>query len=263
MGVYRYCGRDFSSGEIETIRAIVARDPGNSRTAISRLVCEALQWYKPDGGLKDMSCRVAMLRMCESGLISLPPSRGLNGNPKMEIRFTEGDCGKALSEDSGRAFDRPAFRFGFRKKAILLVERIHSSISLFRLQEASGRPVAIHGPKRQRHAGPAGLRRGRLENGSEGPIYRVERSPTAEQAEFDREQLAISGPSLGEFEKPRIQNSRRNSKKASSGLAFEVQSETGFIGDIRRIRQIQRDMLQSGQLDFRRADKRQRKAWRP
>ena len=54
MGAYRYCGRDFSSEEIETIRAIVARDPGNSRTAISRLVCEALQWYKPDGGLKDM-----------------------------------------------------------------------------------------------------------------------------------------------------------------------------------------------------------------
>jgi hypothetical protein len=89
MRIYRYCGRDFTAEEIETIRAIVARDPGNSRTRISRLVCEALKWYKPDGGLKDMSCRVAMLRMRESGLISLPPSRGLNGNPEMRIRFTE------------------------------------------------------------------------------------------------------------------------------------------------------------------------------
>ena len=89
MPVYRYCGRDFTAEEIDTIRAIVAQDPENSRTKISRLVCEALQWRKPDGGLKDMSCRVAMLRMCESGLISLPPSRGLNGNPEMGIRFTE------------------------------------------------------------------------------------------------------------------------------------------------------------------------------
>jgi hypothetical protein len=36
-----------------------------------------------------MSCRVAMLRMCESGLISLPLSRGLNGNPQMGIRISE------------------------------------------------------------------------------------------------------------------------------------------------------------------------------
>lgn len=30
-------------------------------------------WLKPDGKLKDMSCRVAMLRMHEDGIISLPP----------------------------------------------------------------------------------------------------------------------------------------------------------------------------------------------
>jgi hypothetical protein len=32
-------------------------------------------WYKPDGGLKEMSCRVAMLRMHRDGLIQLPPPR--------------------------------------------------------------------------------------------------------------------------------------------------------------------------------------------
>jgi hypothetical protein len=36
-----------------------------------------LRWLKPDGKLKDMSCRVAMLRMQEDGLIELPePLRG-------------------------------------------------------------------------------------------------------------------------------------------------------------------------------------------
>jgi hypothetical protein len=34
-----------------------------------------LDWYKPDGGLKEMSCRVAMLRMHRDGLIELPPPR--------------------------------------------------------------------------------------------------------------------------------------------------------------------------------------------
>jgi len=33
-----------------------------------------LSWYKTDGGLKDMSCRVAMLRMQDDGLIQLPVS---------------------------------------------------------------------------------------------------------------------------------------------------------------------------------------------
>jgi hypothetical protein len=34
-----------------------------------------MHWLKPDGGLKDMSCRVAMLRRQGDGLIQLPPPR--------------------------------------------------------------------------------------------------------------------------------------------------------------------------------------------
>jgi hypothetical protein len=71
--IVRYCGRDFTSDELERIREIITADPRRSRAHISRLVCQALSWYKPDGGLKDMSCRVALLRMQENGLITLPP----------------------------------------------------------------------------------------------------------------------------------------------------------------------------------------------
>lgn len=39
-----------------------------------------LSWYKADGGLKEMSCRVAMLRMQEDGLIKLPAPRTTNQN---------------------------------------------------------------------------------------------------------------------------------------------------------------------------------------
>jgi hypothetical protein len=71
----RYCGRDFSEPELTLIRALIAEDPTRTRAELSRLVCQAMQWHKPDGGLKDMSCRVAMLRMQRDGLIQLPPPR--------------------------------------------------------------------------------------------------------------------------------------------------------------------------------------------
>ena len=45
------------------IRHLIADHPEYHRAALSRQGCRLLQWYKADGGLKEMSCRVAMLRM--------------------------------------------------------------------------------------------------------------------------------------------------------------------------------------------------------
>lgn len=67
----RYCGRDFDAGELARIRELAA-EPGMTRRALSLWVCEELGWRKPDGGLKEMSCRVAMLRMQADGLVRLP-----------------------------------------------------------------------------------------------------------------------------------------------------------------------------------------------
>ena len=72
---FRYCGRDFSAAEIDWVRALIAQRPALRRAALSRALCERLGWRKPDGGLKDMSARVAMLRMHRDGLIVLPPPR--------------------------------------------------------------------------------------------------------------------------------------------------------------------------------------------
>ena len=82
----RYCGRDFTEGELAKIRGLIAEDPNRSRSELSRLTCQALDWFKADGGLKEMSCRVAMLRMAEDGLITLPPPR--RKPPRQIIRFT-------------------------------------------------------------------------------------------------------------------------------------------------------------------------------
>jgi hypothetical protein len=78
----RYCGRDFSASQMETIRTLIAGHPTANRARLSRLVCEVLDWRRPDGRLKDMSCRVAMLRMRDDGLIQLPPPQNGNNNGK-------------------------------------------------------------------------------------------------------------------------------------------------------------------------------------
>lgn len=75
----RYSGRVFGPPEIEQVREIICAHPGASRQQLSYRVCEAFDWRKPDGSLKDMSCRVALLRMHREGLIALPaPQRKVN-----------------------------------------------------------------------------------------------------------------------------------------------------------------------------------------
>ncbi len=96
----RYCGREFSDTELELIRQLIAERPPRSRAQLSRVVCQRLSWYKADGGLKEMSCRVAMLRMQADGLISLPAPRNGNGNGRAYTRRTK-------ATDPGLPIDQP------------------------------------------------------------------------------------------------------------------------------------------------------------
>jgi hypothetical protein len=70
----QYCARHFETHEIEIIRELLTV-PQISRFRLSREVCERLNWRRANGQLKDMSCRVALLRMQAAGLITLPPPR--------------------------------------------------------------------------------------------------------------------------------------------------------------------------------------------
>ena len=69
---YCYSGRIITADEIDWIRGYIAANPKLNRAALSRLVGQHLQWFDPYGRLKEMSCRVAMLRMHRDGLIELP-----------------------------------------------------------------------------------------------------------------------------------------------------------------------------------------------
>ncbi len=70
-----YCAREFSELDIQTIGDLIAQDPKLQRSALSRKLCQLWGWTKPNGDLKDMTCRVALLRMQADRLITLPPSR--------------------------------------------------------------------------------------------------------------------------------------------------------------------------------------------
>ena len=73
-----YCGRKFSPDDIDTIRRLMQQEPLLKRTPLSRKLCELWDWTKPNGELKDMTCRVALLRIAADGLITLPPSQTPN-----------------------------------------------------------------------------------------------------------------------------------------------------------------------------------------
>jgi len=83
----RYCGRDFTPKELKQIGSLIKNNPKFNRTRLSTEVCQMFQWLKPDGKPKDMSCRVAMLRMQKDGLISLPASTRKK-QPVRTIEFT-------------------------------------------------------------------------------------------------------------------------------------------------------------------------------
>lgn len=84
----RYCGRLFTTEEMDSIRRLMASESKLNRAQLSRRVCSELHWLRPDGRSKEMSCRVAMLRMERDGLITLPrPEKG-NGNGRRRPRLT-------------------------------------------------------------------------------------------------------------------------------------------------------------------------------
>lgn len=70
----RYRGRNFCEEEIKIIEQVIKEAPEPKyRTPISKEICRRLRWTKPDGGLKDMACRVALLQMEQDGIVRLPP----------------------------------------------------------------------------------------------------------------------------------------------------------------------------------------------
>lgn len=68
------------------IQATIEREPGISRVALSRRVCGWLGWKNAKGEYKEMSCRVALLRLDRRGVIRLGPlNHPAPGRKKREL----------------------------------------------------------------------------------------------------------------------------------------------------------------------------------
>lgn len=66
------CGRDFTDEVIRKIHVTVESEPAISRRALSLKVCDWLDWKGLNGRAKEMSCRVALLKLHRQGIVKLP-----------------------------------------------------------------------------------------------------------------------------------------------------------------------------------------------
>ena len=78
----RYHCRDFTVGEMDLLRELIASPEGYTSQRLSIEFCRHTNWRKPDGGLKDIMARITFLAMHLEGLIELPSSRHRAAGPK-------------------------------------------------------------------------------------------------------------------------------------------------------------------------------------
>jgi len=114
-----YSGRVFDAAALEQVRGILRAHAGASRQQLSYRVCEALDWRKPDGSLKDMSCRVALLRLYREGLIELPA-------PRRRFEPLRSYAGRTQQGEPGALIDAPLSALGTVR--LELVERADSAL---------------------------------------------------------------------------------------------------------------------------------------
>ncbi len=66
------CGQKFSHERLQQIQGIVDASPELSRRALSRRVCELLNWHSSNGRFQEGGCRKALIKLQRAGLLHLP-----------------------------------------------------------------------------------------------------------------------------------------------------------------------------------------------
>jgi len=70
-----YCGRRFSSEDLDLMRQAATDYAGLGVTEIARTVCEWLDWKRPNGRLKNHECRLLLERLRDEDFLTLPSLR--------------------------------------------------------------------------------------------------------------------------------------------------------------------------------------------
>lgn len=99
----RFSGREFSPGELDLIREVVASCSGLSRKELAQTVCELLGWKRPSGGLKARECWEFLNRLEGAGLLVLPEKqqrRPVGSRTRVPVT-ARGDRGRELVGEVG------------------------------------------------------------------------------------------------------------------------------------------------------------------
>jgi len=78
---FKYRGRIVTDEDVAFIKRLSENNPGDSRWALSKKLCQAWNWVQSNGAPKDMVCRGLMLALDRAGHIQLPPVRQHSLNP--------------------------------------------------------------------------------------------------------------------------------------------------------------------------------------
>ncbi len=81
----RFCGRTFTSEELELIRETVHDCSGLSRTELAYTICELLEWKRPTGRLKGREAHEFLEGLHEAGVLRLPERQGSEKKPRAKI----------------------------------------------------------------------------------------------------------------------------------------------------------------------------------
>ncbi len=84
--VLSYRGRLIRETDVVFLRELIAQHPALSRRRLSVKVCEAWQWWQPNGQPRDMVCRSLMLALHRAGQIELPAKRCAPRNNAVQHR---------------------------------------------------------------------------------------------------------------------------------------------------------------------------------
>jgi hypothetical protein len=82
------CGQEFSKETIVRIQEAIDKNPGLTRAELSRRVCLWLEWRTGKEKLKQVSCRVALLKLDQQGEIRLPAAQAFEGRKHRQYRET-------------------------------------------------------------------------------------------------------------------------------------------------------------------------------
>ncbi|MFI5107018.1 MAG: transposase [Terriglobales bacterium] len=159
----RYCGREFSPAELDHIRELLEIRPALGRVAVSRRICQDLGWLNVLGQPKEMSCRVALLRMEKDGLMDLPPSVRKKGRRQRRFQLSAASDPREPVQASVRTLEPLVFERVEKSSPSSLWNELDPEVSLLGLPASEWGSNASPGLERRRPAfGRAGVRGLRL-----------------------------------------------------------------------------------------------------